>query len=929
MSRPALLFRFLVLLLPVLLAVPGCPRLSGKGDFLSAVPGGYGRGTDFIDSPTAGAPEGDGDTAGGEEVREVVEPDVIRQSGSLLYVLNQYRGLSIVDLDSETLLSQTATTGFPRDLYVVGNRAYVLVAQPSSAVYLGDVASFGVSGTMLHVLDISNPAAPEVLASLELDGDLTDSRLVGDVLYTVGAQFSYYGWPVDEVPGGGAVGGSPGREGDAVPPGGFAKQQTSASWVSSVDVSNPDNVRVVDTLSFDGYGDVIQATNQAIFVAGHSWENDSATITYVDISDPDGEITVRGNVELPGRIADRFKMDAWNGVLRVVSNTGWPTRSSYVSTVSLADPDALALLGQTTIPGAENETLFATRFDGPRAYAVTYFMVDPLFVLDLSDPAKPTVAGSLEVPGWSTHIEPRGDRLIALGVDDTNGRRVSVSLFDVSNPAAPALLSRESFGSDWSWSNAYSDVKSFTVLDDVIIVPFGGWSETGGYDRLQFLSYTRDGIDARGHVDLRGQALRSFEFAGHYYGVTPEEVAIIDGANLDAPQQLGRIVLAENIADYLPLEAPGAKGVALIQPASYNSILLRAEDAEGNTLSEVELPGAYSQGASTNGSVVALESSTWDGNQMRTTVKQVDFSDPAKPVHRTPLVLDMWPAYRYGWIDYPYAVGAAMDIAMPWYPVGTASVVAGDYLVIHGQRYRDGNAATEEVLAVVNLGTGALQGIVGLPEGQGGTLLAHGGQVLVHTQDDAGANLFGQRFLRNYVQLFNPATLAFGDRANVPGEPVAYDGSILTLDDWQYGNGFSVQRQLRTARWDGGDGAEAIASAPIGDTYGTLAAGGGYVFAPAYDAQFQVKTWRVASDGGIEVLAPLASGSWGNILAADSDGTLYLAKDGNTLLRYTEPGTWDLLGEPVSLTSWVSTVRFGEDTAFLPMGYAGLLELPR
>ena len=84
------------------------------------------------------------------------------------------------------------------------------------------------------------------------------------------------------------------------------------------------------------------------------------------------------------------------------------------------------------------------------------------------------------MPGWSTHIEPQGDRLIALGVDDTDGRRVSVSLFDVTDPANPGLIDRESFGEDWAWSSAYDDVKAFTVLEDTLIVPFSGYSSESG-----------------------------------------------------------------------------------------------------------------------------------------------------------------------------------------------------------------------------------------------------------------------------------------------------------------------------------------------------------------------------------------------------------------------------------------------------------------
>ena len=75
------------------------------------------------------------------------------------------------------------------------------------------------------------------------------------------------------------------------------------------------------------------------------------------------------------------------------------------------------------------------RFDGPRGYAITAERKDPLFTIDLSNPALPKQAGELEMPGWIFHMEPRGDRLIGFGYDDTDASQanLAVSLFDVSD----------------------------------------------------------------------------------------------------------------------------------------------------------------------------------------------------------------------------------------------------------------------------------------------------------------------------------------------------------------------------------------------------------------------------------------------------------------------------------------------------------------
>jgi len=126
--------------------------------------------------------------AGGEDVpREVTEPDVFRREGDILYVLNQYRGLTLVDLDTEEVLAQLPTFGYPRDLYVRDGRAYVLAGQAANYETNGNTVSYTVQGR-LYIADVSTPASASVLSSIALDGAFVDSRLVGDVLYAVCAE---------------------------------------------------------------------------------------------------------------------------------------------------------------------------------------------------------------------------------------------------------------------------------------------------------------------------------------------------------------------------------------------------------------------------------------------------------------------------------------------------------------------------------------------------------------------------------------------------------------------------------------------------------------------------------------------------------------------------------------------------------------------
>src|SRR5690606_5739191 len=120
-----------------------------------------------------------------------------------------------------------------------------------------------------------------------------------------------------------------------------------------------------------------------------------------------------------------------------------PPRTTSVSRVVTlgVDGDRLEVLGSTEDFG-ETERIFATRFIGDRGYVVTFRQTDPLFVIDLSDPADPHVTGELHIPGFSNYLFPLDDdHLFAIGRDATEDGRVqglALQIFDVSDPAAPA-----------------------------------------------------------------------------------------------------------------------------------------------------------------------------------------------------------------------------------------------------------------------------------------------------------------------------------------------------------------------------------------------------------------------------------------------------------------------------------------------------------
>ncbi|MBX3395872.1 MAG: beta-propeller domain-containing protein [Phycisphaerae bacterium] len=440
-----------------------------------------------------GAPSqdsGSGARASESVARAIEEADIVKIVDGTLYALNRFKGLLIVDVqdpDSPALLGQLDLRGRGVEMYVGGNQAYVLLSA-DTYYYYGGGYGFGrggvdlavgqndqalaiapdgpmpprpdFEGSRLAIIDVSDPTAPTLESKVNLVGFANESRRVGDVIYVVGSNYAPYF----------AIGAENSNSEDA---------PVGEGFVASVNVADPANITPVERKSLSGAALTMHTSDSAIFAASQAYDFNSGNVLtevqVIDISDPDGSIALRGKFTVPGWIRNRFYMDAFGDVFRIATeSTGFGFQAVKLFTYDISDRDDVKPLGSTKI--IENESLQAMRFDGERAYAVTFLIVDPLFVIDLSDPAAPVVAGELKVPGYSTHIEPRGDRLIAIGIDDTNGNRPAVAYYDVKDPAAPKELGRVILGPPGSYtsSDATYDEKAFKVVEELglIVVPF-------------------------------------------------------------------------------------------------------------------------------------------------------------------------------------------------------------------------------------------------------------------------------------------------------------------------------------------------------------------------------------------------------------------------------------------------------------------------
>ena len=300
---------------------------------------------------------------------------------------------------------------------------------------------------------------------------------------------------------------------------------------------------------------MVYASQDVLVITENSWDwwwfwgnddlDEATNIHTFDISQT-GVTTYSGSARVDGTINDQFSISEYDGVLRVATTTGqwarwWmenpePMQSQVVTLGHSYDIDT----GQHSIDElgrvdgiAYNESIWSARFVEDRAYIVTFENIDPLWTIDLSDPANPTIMGELKVPGVSTYIHPLSDDAIltiglgpadeetGLGLDWSHTR---LSLFDVSNFSNPQLTQALSLspvddpdnGWSWAYSEATWEHKAFQYWapKGMLAIPMNTYKYDYYYDdsgkyhydydyvsKLMIVNVTEEGLEVHGEVD--------------------------------------------------------------------------------------------------------------------------------------------------------------------------------------------------------------------------------------------------------------------------------------------------------------------------------------------------------------------------------------------------------------------------------------------
>ena len=337
----------------------------------------------------------------------------------------------------------------------------------------------GKSTTQIQVYSIVDRKNPEFEGRLIQDGYYNTSRKIVDVVYL----FTQYNMTsdvtsyvekkhgVEDLKEGNGVSSLaeaviPKVNGEKVAASEIYLPESSGEsgiLVSSLDVNKPD--KVLDSkLVISGYAQTY-ISKDALYL--YEEDYDGAMITNIaKFALDEGRISGVAAAAVSGYVRDTFAINASDGYLRVLT-TDYSTEDE-VNALYILDEN-MKLTGQLTgiAPGEE---IYAARFMGNTGYFVTYRNTDPLFTVDLSDPAKPEIIGELKVTGFSEYLHFWDDtHLLGIGYesDENTGNieNIKLSMFNIENPGEVTEEAKLVL-KDVDYSEALYDYKSVIISKD-------------------------------------------------------------------------------------------------------------------------------------------------------------------------------------------------------------------------------------------------------------------------------------------------------------------------------------------------------------------------------------------------------------------------------------------------------------------------------
>ena len=490
------------------------------------------------------------------QVAGVDESDIVKTNGSEIFVLRD-DALVVVSVQEDPpqvigglALDRDASTsaGEPREMLLAGERLLIF----RNVIY--DSRFWSQPGVQIMEVDVSDPASPRALRTLDAYGEFVTARLAGSGVRVVMSHDGADSPTLTPRPGetweqrirrSGLSTWLPlytltDREGarswglltpcDAVQmPATEDRRYGNTETTLLLSFNLAEGIADWNAAGFVGSTDAVYAGSNSLYVASSFGGWIPNTRIYRWDTPPGGAPVYQGAAEVEGWLINQFALSEYRGRLRVATTIegSWPISSRL--TIFDIGEDGLTELSKLDGLGP-SERIYAVRFLGELGYVVTFRLIDPLYVLDLSDPENPAVAGELKIPGFSSYLHPLGGGLL-LGVgqnaDPHTGQPLGlqVSLFDVSDPAEPTRLDQVDLSA--SSRNVAFEHRAFTYHQGRAYVPASPTND------LFAVRVTSEALELERQITAQDEVLRSLPIGDRLHLLLEGSLATHDLATLN------------------------------------------------------------------------------------------------------------------------------------------------------------------------------------------------------------------------------------------------------------------------------------------------------------------------------------------------------------------------------------------------------------
>lgn len=450
------------------------------------------------------------------QVENVDEADIIKNDGKYLYSLSDNDVIITNSEDPENISVAskiTVSQGTPVDLMLYNNKLVIISDYYISA---NSYRYNNTNNTIVDVYDIQDKTTPKRVKTYTLYEPYYTSRCINNKLYVISSGklrkddnnkddiATYYYEDNNKID-------------IKLKDIKYLKdiKTNNQTLISTLDLDNPTENINLQSYLIDISNAYVSQNNIYLLNQSYKYSNDytplsaifgfkgilglsdysssssdshtSTTIYKFNILD-NGSIKYSAKAKETGKTINQFSLDEYNGNLRVAL---YNTNGSKVVVFN----DNLEKIGQTSYL-AKGENMYSSRFFGNKAYLVTYRTVDPLYVIDLSEPTTPKVLGELKIPGYSTYLHPYDENhIIGIGMETketvnrnsfgrvtfTSSRIVGMkmALFDVTDPNNPTQISSTVIGDSRTSSAILTNHKAllFSKEKELLAIPVNNYAE--------------------------------------------------------------------------------------------------------------------------------------------------------------------------------------------------------------------------------------------------------------------------------------------------------------------------------------------------------------------------------------------------------------------------------------------------------------------